>query len=33
MRRTGSLLVVVLSGAALAGLGCNNSPGKPGPAP
>ena len=33
MRRTGSLLVVLLSGAALAGLGCNNSPGKPGPEP
>src|SRR5271170_6045343 len=33
MRRNGSLLVVLLSGAALAGLGCNNSPGKPGPAP
>jgi mono/diheme cytochrome c family protein len=33
MRRTGSLLVVLLSGAALAGLGCNNSPGKPGPGP
>jgi mono/diheme cytochrome c family protein len=33
MRRTGSLLVVLLSGAALAGMGCNNSPGKPGPEP
>jgi mono/diheme cytochrome c family protein len=33
MRRRGSLLVVLLSGAALAGLGCNNSPGKPGPEP
>jgi mono/diheme cytochrome c family protein len=33
MRRTGSLLVVLLSGAVLAGLGCNNSPGKPGPEP
>src|SRR5271170_5511933 len=33
MRRNGSLLVVLLSGAALAGLGCNNSPGKPGPEP
>ena len=33
MRRTGSLLVVLLAGAALAGLGCNNSPGKPGPEP
>jgi mono/diheme cytochrome c family protein len=33
MRRTGSMLVVLLSGAALAGLGCNNSPGRPGPEP
>lgn len=33
MRRTGRLLVAFLSGAALAGLGCNNSPGKPGPEP
>jgi mono/diheme cytochrome c family protein len=33
MRRTGSLLIVLLSGVALAGLGCNNSPGRPGPEP
>ncbi len=33
MRRTGSLLIVLLTGAALAGVGCNNSPGKPGPEP
>jgi len=33
MRRTESLLVVLLSGAALASVGCNNSPGRPGPEP